>query len=441
MKRGEFEMKLRLIDIEIRGFKDSENTVKVHFTNEQSSTIYGVNGSGKTTLLRILQAIFSLDEDILIEENVNEIVLKYANGKKRYECNIYRNTDLSLPKTRYIWENIDTLSICKYIYVTTDRGLNTYRRELTIDDVATYLDKQDNDFSISKKSTYSDLSKFVNEMNMTSKCSNIRDLLTKEQLSIEYITIDAIEQLLLYFQNQYKSTIMKELQIQFLNTAVSIYIPKDKKNLYERNDTYATILNKYSSFQEDIKKYESFFYEVIKKNKELLAPVKSIYTFAKDDVESFIANNDLHESNSNNYKEIQQPLSFLTSVMKLCREQYYNYYAVDRVMQAFSNFTNNKEIQIDELSVNVQLKNKTKHELNKLSNGERHLLTFLSVLGLIGIDKDVIMIDEPGISMDTDWQEILLQQIQIMCPNSQIIVTTHSPDISDFNPKMITYLE
>jgi len=42
---------------------------------------------------------------------------------------------------------------------------------------------------------------------------------------------------------------------------------------------------------------------------------------------------------------------------------------------------------------------------------------------------DFILLDEPEISLDIEWQEKLLATISKLAPNSQIIVASHSPSI------------
>jgi predicted ATP-binding protein involved in virulence len=69
---------IKILSIEIFGFKHQSRKCNIHFSEENISVIYGINGSGKTTLLNILGAILSQDESILLKENVEKIVLCYS---------------------------------------------------------------------------------------------------------------------------------------------------------------------------------------------------------------------------------------------------------------------------------------------------------------------------------------------------------------------------
>jgi ABC-type lipoprotein export system ATPase subunit len=64
-----------------------------------------------------------------------------------------------------------------------------------------------------------------------------------------------------------------------------------------------------------------------------------------------------------------------------------------------------------------------------LSAGEKQLLIIL-LTALIQEDRSfVLFIDEPEISLHTDWQENLIDNIISLNSNAQIIIATHSPSI------------
>jgi ABC-type lipoprotein export system ATPase subunit len=64
-----------------------------------------------------------------------------------------------------------------------------------------------------------------------------------------------------------------------------------------------------------------------------------------------------------------------------------------------------------------------------LSAGEKQLLIIL-LTALIQEDRSfVLFIDEPEISLHTDWQENLIDNIRSLNSNAQIIIATHSPSI------------
>lgn len=79
----------------------------------------------------------------------------------------------------------------------------------------------------------------------------------------------------------------------------------------------------------------------------------------------------------------------------------------------------------------------TKTQLRALSSGERQIVCMLfaaadSQLG------DVVLIDEPELSLHVDWQRKLLQKMNEQLGLRQMIVCTHSPEVgADFLDNMI----
>ncbi|HAI70520.1 MAG TPA: ABC transporter ATP-binding protein [Gammaproteobacteria bacterium] len=66
---------------------------------------------------------------------------------------------------------------------------------------------------------------------------------------------------------------------------------------------------------------------------------------------------------------------------------------------------------------------------HKLSSGEKQLVIIL-LTALIQEDRNcVLFMDEPEISLHTDWQEKLIENIRGLNNNAQIIIATHSPSM------------
>ena len=88
-----------------------------------------------------------------------------------------------------------------------------------------------------------------------------------------------------------------------------------------------------------------------------------------------------------------------------------------------------KDIYVIDNDVKIKYKNEI-HDLTKLSHGERHLLTLLFLIDFIGSSKKIILVDEPCIALDTDWQEKL---VEIFSEITEVpfLIATHSPYISE----------
>lgn len=66
---------------------------------------------------------------------------------------------------------------------------------------------------------------------------------------------------------------------------------------------------------------------------------------------------------------------------------------------------------------------------DRLSSGEKQLLIILLTTLLEDGQESILMMDEPEISLHIRWQYQLLNWIQLLNPNVQLILTTHSPSI------------
>jgi predicted ATP-binding protein involved in virulence len=68
-------------------------------------------------------------------------------------------------------------------------------------------------------------------------------------------------------------------------------------------------------------------------------------------------------------------------------------------------------------------------EVEQLSAGEKQILLLLFTLFLMEDRPNVLLLDEPEISLHIEWQDRLIALMHELNPNCQIIMTTHSPNI------------
>lgn len=70
-----------------------------------------------------------------------------------------------------------------------------------------------------------------------------------------------------------------------------------------------------------------------------------------------------------------------------------------------------------------------KIQLDQLSSGEKQMLLILTTVFLQEEKPNVLLMDEPEISLHIGWQDRLIELIRELNPNCQLILTTHSPNI------------
>lgn len=88
-----------------------------------------------------------------------------------------------------------------------------------------------------------------------------------------------------------------------------------------------------------------------------------------------------------------------------------------------------KQIDIDDKNRIIFRKGHLIIEMERLSAGEKQILLLLFTLFLMEDKPNVLLLDEPEISLHVEWQDRLITMMHELNPNCQIIMTTHSPNI------------
>ncbi len=75
--------------------------------------------------------------------------------------------------------------------------------------------------------------------------------------------------------------------------------------------------------------------------------------------------------------------------------------------------------------------NQPRLAVDLLSSGQLELFTFAGDLIISKWPQGIILIDEPELHLDPQWHRQVLKALQLLKPECQIIVATHSPEIYD----------
>lgn len=84
---------------------------------------------------------------------------------------------------------------------------------------------------------------------------------------------------------------------------------------------------------------------------------------------------------------------------------------------------------------------RTKAPLSILSSGERQLVSLIYSATRLAGENSVVLVDEPELSLNIDWQRRLLTEMQGQMGAQQIIVCTHSPDIGGDHEDVVKILQ
>lgn len=430
-------VKFKINSIHIEGFQSAKRKIDLVLAETQTSTIYGKNGCGKTTLLYILSAVLGKNEQILKENKVEAVILKCQKDDEDFDLKVKaKMKEDTIESYEFIgYENFDE----KSLFITTDRGLNTpTRRKISIDDVMKILKKlseTNSDFSISMNSSINNAEMFVNDLNSIKEVDDIEELYSKENLLIDNITMNTVEKLLIRNKKQEKGFVVL-LQMKILNNVIDSLKHQQANEISV--ETIIEIYNKYVEYEDIVKRMISVFpleenlpYDMKKLLEYFLVIVKNVQTESLSSAKQMDNMDDIDKWLSVRYIELL--LAYIDEHRK-------GIFPNDIIKQVFECYASNKKIYIENENVHIKTKNDI-HDLNLLSNGERQFLTFITILASLGKEKSIILIDEPDISLDTDWQEEFVSIVETLCPDAQIIYTTHSPYIALNDTNMICNLK
>lgn len=90
-----------------------------------------------------------------------------------------------------------------------------------------------------------------------------------------------------------------------------------------------------------------------------------------------------------------------------------------------------KELSFEGGRLKVSVPSGQKNELDSLSSGERQIVVILTHLAFNELARtaNVLIIDEPELSLHIRWQEMFVDSVELVRPNLQFILATHSPSI------------
>lgn len=410
---------MKINKIKILGFKSSIQEASISFRNE-ISILYGMNGGGKTTVLKIIHALLNQKEDILQLEKVNEIIVDYTTDDDKTECVIVA---YDKNEEKYDWSQFEksALNQSTSLLIGVQRGLAVSNANVSPNLIFDFLRHssvsrdlfQGRNQEISKLRYFSD--ELTNFINRNRKRTSLRDraelLPVGNHVIMDEVSIDVID---------------KSLQNAFYRVKNRIS-EKIYNALFE---TFALAIDESKVTEIEI---PSNIVETIEKNKKRL--IEALIDAPENEFKTMVINR-LEGISNNDYEHFQRNKLFTKLLLQMVNElelEKEELGTLNVLVDIFNQLLGeDKEMVIDRDGVRI-IVNGNSHDLNSLSSGERHLLTFLTTILLDGNKRDFILIDEPEISLNIIWQEKLLKLIQALAPLSQIIVASHSQSIAQFH--------
>ncbi|HFU1378079.1 MULTISPECIES: AAA family ATPase [Enterobacter] len=425
--------------IEINGFKSPTSKLSVLLSGSNISVIYGDNGSGKTTFLKILHSILEKDESILIQNKVSSVVLYYSypDGnydrttiKRKYESSKRSDSLKKNESSEYNWTDFlnSPLAELSSLSLGVERGVINQASRIEPRQIYDYfvrhreiLIKEVDLFSIAHE-----MSTFlrVTHNKYKSRSDQNQFEMVKKNLHLQSVKIENIESLLLEKYKMARITATKRIQSALFDT-LSIAITLNETSV-DRN--HRTSLP--NDFERRLIENKERIIEALDDGEENKFKNKVIQILSDDNIEEEVSRYRHHEILGQLFMNMMNELELEKQMLS----------SINLLIDTFNRFLiQGKELIIKNEHIYVKVGRIT-HSISELSSGERHILTFLCLVLFEGGKRNILIIDEPEISLNIKWQRELLSLFSELIPQTQIIVASHSPSLANRNPQFLCEL-
>ena len=411
--------------------------------------IIGDNGSGKTTVLSALYYILTKDFIKLNELSFEKIELKIIDCEKIVieKKDLYYGWDLEELGHPLINEFLDYISKTELIEILTVVSNNNFlvsRKNINfikivrnsewsskeIYDRLSYIVRAKNNrlginshmqanlFEGNIESARIEKAKSIITEKITEKILYLPTYRRVEETikNFGYIDEDSIvNSPLIKFGMEDVEKRFKRIQSELKNSAVKLYTNLNGKML--------TQLASYDKVSEDD-------FEKIKNTdalKIVFARVgNSILPATEKSILTLIDNGTIR-------KDRYHPLVFvLSNLIDVYNQQKETDDSIKSFIVIANKYLVNKEFIYDENNVEISVFNKKSGNvvaLEKLSSGEKQLISLFSLLYLEKEENYIVIFDEPELSLSIEWQEMLLPDMLDSKKCKFLVAATHSPFI------------
>lgn len=148
-------------------------------------------------------------------------------------------------------------------------------------------------------------------------------------------------------------------------------------------------------------------------------------------------------------KQKKELVYFLFKLINIYNQHRHIDDAIKKFRDVCNNYLEDKNFIYNESSVNIKVFRKgTEDEvqLNKLSSGEKQIVSLFSKLYLESKDNLIVLFDEPELSLSLEWQKLLLPNIVNSGKCKFLLSVTHSPfifknELDSYAVGMSTYVK
>lgn len=407
----------KLNDVSIKGFWGL-HTISTNF-HEDVNIFIGRNGSGKTTFINLLQAVISVDLELLHTLQFEKIVINLKSGKKNRKIEVekiahdlqYKLISFKIGTRKHNFPLVPTRDL-KYFSRNNGRFHPKFFSEIR--EAKTSISRLIN---VSYLSVNRDITNEFKE-NIRDGISNIIDArleelisdLTTYQLQLE----TDLSKLSKRFQEDVLRSMLFNEEFDYLkvNEPVKLDIRRIGIGLKQAYRGLGILDNQ---TDEAIDRH----IEAIKK------AANSINEAVKDETKGVYPNDVTPLTLLRRTRRINELSSTLEENKKKI------FVRLDDFINLLNEFNDTKYFSLqDSKSGGISVKKgDSTIPLSQLSSGEKQLIILLTEALLQKGEEALFIADEPELSLHIEWQRKVIPSIRKLNPNSQIIVATHSPEI------------
>lgn len=409
----------KIDNVLIEGFW-GQHKVETDFNNDVNIFI-GRNGTGKSTFINLLQAVISVDLELLFGLQFEKIIVLLKDGKKKRKIEVTKIAhDLQYKELQY------QIGSKKFkLPVIPERELKYITKRSGRIHPRFYRDIQEIKAILSKLVNVSYLS--VNRDNIAKE--DFRDSRREDVYNAIDVRLEELIGELTSYQLQLE-TDLSRLSKKFQEDVL-------KSNLFNEEFDYVNINEPvkldYRRIQLGLKQayrglgiLDDKITENIDKHVAAIQKAADAINIHVKDKEKPVYPNDVTPLTLlGRTRKINELSSELEKDKKRIFERLNDY------IKMLNDFHETKEFTLHDSKIGgiSIFKEEVEIPLSQLSSGEKQLIILLTEALLQKGAQTLFIADEPELSLHIEWQRRVIPSIRTLNPNSQIIVATHSPEI------------
>lgn len=409
----------RLKNVEIEGFW-GQHKIETDFHKDVNIFI-GRNGTGKTTFINLLQAIISVDLELLYSLQFEKIVLNLFEGTKKRKIEVTKiANELRYKELQY---QIGTSKL--KIPIIPDQELRYLTRRSGRMTPKFFREVQDIKSKMSKLINISYLS--VNRDNILK--DDPRELRKDEIYNAIDLRLSELIGEFTSYQLQLETELSK-LSKEFQTNVLKTMLFNEEFDYVKTNESITLDLRRIKiglmTAYRGLGILDEHMEGVIEKHVAAIGKAAdSINNFVSKKVDSLYPNDVTPLTLLRRTRKINELSSELEKNKKEIFQRLNDYIIL------LNEFHETKKFSLQDSKIGGIFieKDKTEIPISQLSSGEKQLIILLTEALLQKGKQTLFIADEPELSLHIEWQRKVISSIRKLNPNSQIIVATHSPEI------------